>query len=111
MGRERIDKERGDVPERARSALAIAGLDPSSGAGLTADLRAFRAAGAWGASACAGLTVQSTRGLVAAHPVAPEVVTAQVELVLADLDVRAMKSGALGSEANVRAVARIFAAN
>src|SRR5262245_53321089 len=94
---------------RAPTALSIAGLDPSGGAGLTADLAAFRAAGVWGAAACTVVTVQSTRGLVSAHPIAGPVVRAQVTEVLADVDVRAMKVGALGSDENARVAAEICA--
>jgi len=104
MVRERIEK-----PKRVRSALSIAGLDPSGGAGITADLRGFRAAGVWGAAVCTVVTVQSTRGLVAAHALPAALVRAQAICALADLDVRAMKAGALGSEENVRAAAAIFA--
>ncbi len=97
------------LPLRAPAALTIAGLDPSGGAGITADLRGFRAAGVWGASVCAVLTVQSTKGLAEAHAVPAKVVRASAVTCLVDLDVRAMKSGALGSEENVRAVAELFA--
>ena len=116
MGRERDDRpEQALAVKKARQAappriaLTIAGLDPSGGAGLTADLRGFRAAGVWGATACAVVTVQSTCGLVSAHPIAAAVVRAQVTCVLADMDVRAMKVGALGSEENARAVAELLA--
>ncbi len=105
MSREHPESERTKKPARARAALTVAGLDPSGGAGITADLRGFRAAGVWGASVCAVLTVQSTKGLVEAHAVPAQVVRASAVQCLVDLDVRAMKSGALGSEENVRAVA------
>ncbi|MFO0756485.1 MAG: hydroxymethylpyrimidine/phosphomethylpyrimidine kinase [Byssovorax sp.] len=94
---------------RCQSALTIAGLDPSGGAGIAADLRAFAAAGAWGAAACAALTVQSTRGVRAVKAVPSRLVVAQVEELLADLRVCAIKIGALGSAANVRAVSALLA--
>ena len=109
MARDNPDAERTKNIERVRSALTVAGLDPSGGAGITADLRGFRAASVWGASVCAVLTVQSTKGLVSAHPVPSEVVRSSAVQCLVDLDVRAMKSGALGSEENIRAVAALFA--
>jgi hydroxymethylpyrimidine/phosphomethylpyrimidine kinase len=93
---------------RAPCALSIAGLDPSGGAGLFADLRAFAAAGAWGCGAAAVLTVQSTRGLAEAHPVPASRLLAQVKELLAHQHVRAIKIGALGSAANVRAVRRLL---
>jgi len=91
------------------AALAVGGLDPCSGAGLGADLRAFELAGAWGCAVCAALTEQSTQGLRAVHPVRTAVVAAQIEVLLADVRVGAIKTGALGSPANVRYVAQALA--
>jgi len=91
------------------TALAIGGLDPSGGAGIAADLRSFHAAGAWGAAVCAALTVQSTRGLRAVKPVPAALVLDQAREVLADARVRALKTGALGSAANARAVLALAA--
>ena len=90
------------------TALAIAGLDPSGGAGLAADLRSFAAAGVWGAAVCAAITVQSTRGVRAVKPVPAALVLEQAREVLADARVRAVKTGALGSGANVKAVAALL---
>jgi hydroxymethylpyrimidine/phosphomethylpyrimidine kinase len=89
-------------------ALAIGGLDPGGGAGIAADLRAFAAAGAFGCAALAVLTVQSTAGLRTARALAAAEVVAQVSEVLRHQRVRAVKVGALGSEANVRAVASLL---
>ena len=89
-------------------ALAIGGLDPGGGAGIVADLRAFAAAGAFGCAVAAVVTVQSTRGLRSVHPLDARLVKAQAGEVLRNQDVRAAKVGALGSAANVRAVARLF---
>ncbi|MFS8070726.1 MAG: bifunctional hydroxymethylpyrimidine kinase/phosphomethylpyrimidine kinase [Byssovorax sp.] len=93
------------------TALTLAGLDPSGGAGIAADLRAFAVAGAWGAAVCAALTVQSTRGVRAVHAVSSRLVIEQAEEVMGDALVRAIKTGALGSAANVRAVARLIERN
>jgi hydroxymethylpyrimidine/phosphomethylpyrimidine kinase len=86
--------------------LTIAGLDPGGGAGIAADLRAFAAAGAFGCAVVALLTVQSTSGLVSSRPVPSRVVLAQAREVVHRQRVRAIKTGALGSVDNVRAVAR-----
>jgi hydroxymethylpyrimidine/phosphomethylpyrimidine kinase len=94
---------------RTPCALAIGGLDPGGGAGIAADLRAFAAAGAFGCAAVAVVTVQSTAGLVASRAVSAREVTAQASEVLRHQRVRAVKVGALGSEANVRAIARMLA--
>jgi hydroxymethylpyrimidine/phosphomethylpyrimidine kinase len=87
-------------------ALTIAGLDPGGGAGVAADLRAFHAAGAFGCAVVALLTVQSTDGLVGSKAVPAKLVVAQAAEVVRAQSVRAVKLGALGSPANVRAVAR-----
>jgi len=91
-------------------ALAIGGLDPGGGAGLAADLRAFAAAGVFGCAAIAVLTVQSTSGLVASRAIASREVLAQAREVTRHQRVRAIKTGALGSAANVRAIGQWLAA-
>lgn len=92
------------------TALSIAGLDPSGGAGIAADLRSFASAGAWGAAVCACLTVQSTRGVRRVVPVAASLLLEQAREVLEDARVMAFKTGALGSAANVRSVTALLAA-
>lgn len=94
---------------RLAAALTVAGLDPSGGAGIAADLRGFAAAGAWGCAACAALTVQSTRGVRAVHAVAPALLEAQIEELLTDVRIGAIKTGALGSAANAQAMFAILA--
>lgn len=88
-------------------ALAFGGLDPGGGAGILADVRAFSRAGVLGCAVVATSTVQSTSGLRSAHPIDVKEVEAQAREVLRVQDVRALKTGALGSIANVKAVARI----
>jgi hydroxymethylpyrimidine/phosphomethylpyrimidine kinase len=72
-------------------------------------LRAFAAAGVFGCAALAVVTVQSTAGLRSVRALAAREVVAQAGEVLRHQRVRAVKVGALGSEANVRAVARLLA--
>ncbi len=88
-------------------ALTIAGLDPSGGAGIAADLRAFAAAEVWGTAVCALVTVQSTAGLRSAHPLDADLVLAQATEVLKHENIRAIKTGALGSPANVRVAVQL----
>jgi hydroxymethylpyrimidine kinase/phosphomethylpyrimidine kinase len=95
--------------EKLACAMTIAGLDPGGGAGIAADLRAFHAAGAFGCAVVAVVTVQSTAGLRAARALGAEEVVAQAREVLAHQRVGAIKTGALGSAANVAAVARLLA--
>jgi len=91
-------------------ALTIAGSDSSGGAGIQADLKSFAALGVFGASAITALTAQNTRGVRGVHPVPADVVVAQVEAVLDDLDVRAVKTGMLATVDVVRVVAELAGA-
>ena len=75
------------------SALTIAGSDSGGGAGIQADLKAFAACGAHGASALTALTAQNTVGVSAVHVVPPEFIVAQVRAVVEDLGVDAVKVG------------------
>ena len=88
----------------APSALSISGLDPSGGAGLYADLRAFAAASVWGCGAVAVVTVQSTAGLRSSHPVPTRQLIDQVRELCLYQRIRAIKIGALGSRGNVEAI-------
>ena len=90
---------------RLACALAVGGLDPGGGAGIAADLRAFASAGAFGCAAIAVMTVQSTSGLESSRPVAARDMVAQASSVVLHQRVRAIKTGALGSAENVRALA------
>ena len=86
-------------------ALTIAGSDSGGGAGIQADLKTFSALGVYGASILTALTAQNTRGVAAIHDVPPEFVTAQMDAVLSDLAVSAIKIGMLSRPAIIRAVA------
>ena len=88
-------------------AFTVAGTDSAGGAGVHADLRTFAAFGVHGASAIAALTAQSTAGIDAVHQVPTDFVLAQITSVLADLDVRATKTGFLGSAETVAAVGAV----
>jgi hydroxymethylpyrimidine/phosphomethylpyrimidine kinase len=93
---------------RTPVALAISGFDPSGGAGILADLRAFRAAGAWGCGAVAVLTVQSTAGLSTVRSLQTSFVLAQVRELLQHERIGAIKTGALGSASNVTGLVRLL---
>ena len=86
-------------------ALTIAGSDPSGGAGIQADLRTFAALGVVGVSAVTALTVQNSLGVQSVHLVPADVLTAQLEAILSDTKVQAVKIGMLGGADQVRAVA------
>ena len=89
-------------------ALTIAGSDSSGGAGIQADLKTFAALRVYGASAITALTAQNTCGVQAIHDAPPDFVVAQIESVLADLAVGAVKVGMLSQPATIRAVAEIL---
>jgi hydroxymethylpyrimidine/phosphomethylpyrimidine kinase len=86
-------------------ALTIAGSDSSGGAGIQADLKTFAAFGVYGASVITALTAQNTRGVSGIHPVPAEFVTAQLDAVLDDLDVKAVKIGMVAQLSTIEAVA------
>lgn len=86
-------------------ALTIAGSDSGGGAGIQADLKTFSALGVYGASVVTALTAQNTRAVTAVHEAPPEMIRAQIEAVLADLDVGAIKIGMLASVPVIDAVA------
>jgi hydroxymethylpyrimidine/phosphomethylpyrimidine kinase len=88
--------------------LTIAGVDSGGGAGVAADLKTFAALGVHGACAIAALTAQNTQAVVESFAMSPEVVTAQLEAVLADLPIAAVKTGMLATSANVEAVYQVL---
>jgi len=85
--------------------LTIAGSDSGGGAGIQADLKAFSALGAYGASVITALTAQNTRGVTAIHAPEPAFVTAQLDAVFDDIRIDAVKIGMLANAPIVRAVA------
>lgn len=85
--------------------LSIAGSDPSGGAGIQADLKAFSALGAYGMAVITALTAQSTLGVSGVYPVPADWISRQIETLASDVRVDAVKIGMLGDAAAVGAVA------
>jgi hydroxymethylpyrimidine/phosphomethylpyrimidine kinase len=85
-------------------ALTIAGSDSSGGAGVQADLKSFAACGVYGASVITALTAQNTKGVNAIHQVPADFVTAQIDAVFSDLDVKAVKIGMVADRAVIEAI-------
>ncbi|MBC7356266.1 MAG: bifunctional hydroxymethylpyrimidine kinase/phosphomethylpyrimidine kinase [Desulfomicrobiaceae bacterium] len=85
--------------------LVIAGSDSCAGAGIQADLKACAALGAYALTVITAVTAQNTRGVRAVHPVPLDMVAAQVEAVLEDIPVAAVKTGMLADPAVVELVA------
>jgi hydroxymethylpyrimidine/phosphomethylpyrimidine kinase len=92
-------------PEAARVALTIAGSDSGGGAGIQADLKTFQRFGVYGASAITLVTAQNTLGVRGVELLSPEFVDQQIAAVAEDFEVRAAKTGALGSAEIIEAVA------
>ncbi|WP_337264569.1 MULTISPECIES: bifunctional hydroxymethylpyrimidine kinase/phosphomethylpyrimidine kinase [unclassified Serratia (in: enterobacteria)] len=87
------------------NALTIAGTDPSGGAGIQADLKAFSALGAYGTSVITALVAQNTRGVQSVYHIDPAFVAAQLDSVLSDVRIDSAKIGMLANADIVMAVA------
>jgi hydroxymethylpyrimidine/phosphomethylpyrimidine kinase len=85
--------------------LTIAGFDPGSGAGVTADLKTFSAHGVYGVACISALTVQSTQGVRAVEPVPPVLVRQILDCLAEDVSLAGVKVGMLGSSGVVGEVA------
>lgn len=84
--------------------LTIAGYDPSSGAGITADIKTISAHKCYGVSCITALTVQSTAGVKRVDPVEGRIITETLEELVNDVNIAAIKIGMLGSSEAARAV-------
>src|SRR5215472_7928290 len=91
--------------------LSIAGHDPSSGAGITADIKTIAAHRCYGVTCITALTVQSTRGVKQVEAVEGRMITQILEELSTDLDIAAVKIGMLGSAEAARAVAAFLKRN
>lgn len=96
-----------DSPPTQRYArvLSIAGSDSGGGAGIQADLKTFAALGCYGMTAITALTAQNTRGVAGIHAVPPAFLKAQIEAVVEDIGVDAVKLGMLPTPESVEVVA------
>lgn len=88
---------RTEAPQAPPTVLTIAGSDSGGGAGIQADLKTIEAAGAFGTSAITSVTAQNTKGVTGNHLVPIEHISAQIDAVLEDFDVRAAKTGMLAT--------------
>ena len=85
--------------------VTVAGTDSGGAAGIAADLTTFAALGVHGACVVTAVTAQDTTGVRAVHPVPLDIVAAQLDAVLEDLDPVAVKTGMLATPEVVRLVA------
>jgi hydroxymethylpyrimidine/phosphomethylpyrimidine kinase len=91
-----------------RNVLSIAGSDPSGGAGIQADLKAFAARGVYGMAVLTALTAQNTQGVSGVHLVPPAFVADQIKSVFADIRVDAVKIGMIANAEIAAAVADVL---
>jgi hydroxymethylpyrimidine/phosphomethylpyrimidine kinase len=86
-------------------ALTVAGSDPSGGAGVQSDLKTFAALGVYGFSAITAIIAQNSAKVFCICPVSGEMLSAQLEALMAERTIDAMKTGALATSENVAAIA------
>ena len=93
------------MAEKPPVVLTIAGFDPSSGAGVTADIKTIAAHGCYGVSCITAMTVQSTSGVKRVEALDPTLVTNTLQELVADLEIAAVHIGMLGTGKVAKAVA------
>jgi hydroxymethylpyrimidine/phosphomethylpyrimidine kinase len=93
------------MAEKPPVVLTIAGFDPSSGAGITADIKTIAAHGCYGVSCITAMTVQSTSGVKRVEALDPTLVTNTLQELVADLEIAAVHIGMLGTGKVAKAVA------
>jgi hydroxymethylpyrimidine kinase/phosphomethylpyrimidine kinase len=91
--------------------LTIAGFDPSCGAGTAADLKTFAAHGCYGVAAITSITVQNTQGVTAVHNTPSAELRGQLEALVSDCEIAAVKIGMLGNRGNAAVVAEFLDAH
>ncbi len=96
------------MAEKPPVVLTIAGFDPSSGAGVTADIKTIAAHGCYGVACITAITVQSTAGVRRVEAVDPDLVTETLEELASDIPIAAVHIGMLGGAKVVRAVAEFL---
>lgn len=95
--------------QRIPNVLTIAGVDPSGGAGVLADVKAISANGAYACAVIAALTAQNTLGVTGILAIPPAFVREQIDTLFADVRIDAVKIGMLGQAAVIDAVAERLA--
>jgi hydroxymethylpyrimidine/phosphomethylpyrimidine kinase len=98
----------GYMTEKPPVVLTIAGFDPSSGAGVTADIKTIAAHGCYGLACITALTVQSTAGVRRIEALEPGLVSETLEELVADIEIAAVHIGMLGSGKVTKAVAEFL---
>lgn len=86
-------------------ALTIAGSDSGGGAGIQADIKTFSALGVYGTSVLTAITAQNTRGVTAIENLSPAIIRAQIDAVLSDIAVGAIKIGMVSTVETIDTIA------
>jgi len=103
-----VDKSDSPRARKPPIALTVAGFDPSSGAGITADLKVFAAHGIYGLSAITALTVQSTQGVRRVEATSPSTLAETLNFLGEDLEISGIKIGMLATAENVDTIGRFL---
>ncbi|ABF13883.1 bifunctional hydroxymethylpyrimidine kinase/phosphomethylpyrimidine kinase [Candidatus Palibaumannia cicadellinicola] len=94
--------------KKINNILSIAGTDPSSGAGIQADLKTFSALGTYGASVITCIIAQNTYGIQAIYPLSGDCVTEQLNSVFNDIQIDSVKIGLLCQATTIRVVSALL---
>ena len=96
-----------DIPSNVvPTALTIAGSDSGGGAGIQADLKSFSALGVYGASVITAVTAQNTQEVTAVHGIPDNIIAAQINAVLDDIRIDAVKIGMLATSSIIQTVSK-----
>jgi len=96
------------MPDKPTVVLSIAGFDPSSGAGVTADIKTIAAHGCYGVACITAMTVQSTAGVRRLEAVDPGFIAESLEELVSDVPISAVRIGMLGTAKVAKAVAEFL---
>ena len=102
------DTNNRNISRKYYKVLTIAGSDSGGGAGIQADLKTISAMGCYGMSVITALTAQNTKGVTGIHAVPPDFAGKQMEAVLSDIGVDAVKIGMLYSAKLIETVAQVL---
>jgi len=104
------DRSKNQNP-KSKICLTIAGLDPSGGAGIVADIKTFTAFGCFSTAVITSITFQNTTGVFGAIHQTAESVRGQIEPIIEDFTIAALKTGMLPTREVIEAAARIVKKN
>ena len=90
--------------KQIKTVLTIAGSDSGGGAGIQADIKTISSLGLYAASCITAVTAQNTLGVKGIEAVSPEMLSTQIEAVLEDFEVKAIKTGMIDQREHVRAI-------